>query len=176
MIPKGTDPHVREAGLQSLKQSLCRVVPWLEDRVDELQTWDQVKLLVVQSNRLRHWYRPGLLCIGDAAHAMSPIGGVGINLAIQDAVVAANILTKPLQANHVRERHLAAVQRRRVWPTRVIQTLQSLMQQRLTAPALRSSRALTFPAPVRVLLRLPGVRTLPARLIALGVWPVHVRN
>src|SRR5438045_1382234 len=101
-----------------------------------------------------------LLCIGDAAHAMSPIGGVGINLAIQDAVVAANILIKPLQTNQVRERHLAAVQRRRVWPTRVIQTLQSLMQQRLTAPALRSSQTPSLPAPARVLLRLPAVRTL----------------
>ncbi len=176
VIPKGTDPIVREAGLESLKQSLCRVVPWLADRVDELQTWEQVKLLVVQSNRLRRWYRPGLLCIGDAAHAMSPVGGVGINLAIQDAVVAANILTKPLRTNQVRERHLAAVQRRRAWPTRVIQMLQSLRQRLLTAPALRSSRTPVLPAPARALLRLPGVRTLPARLIALGVWPVHVRN
>jgi 2-polyprenyl-6-methoxyphenol hydroxylase-like FAD-dependent oxidoreductase len=176
VIPKGTDPIVREAGLETLKQSLCRVIPWLADRVDELQSWEQVKLLVVQSNRLRRWYRPGLLCIGDAAHAMSPIGGVGINLAIQDAVVAANILTRPLQTNWVRERHLAAVQRRRAWPTRVIQTLQSLMQQRLTAPALRSSQAPNLPAPARVLFRLPGVRTLPARLVAFGVWPVHVRN
>jgi 2-polyprenyl-6-methoxyphenol hydroxylase-like FAD-dependent oxidoreductase len=152
------------------------VVPWLADRLDELQTWDQVKLLVVQANRLRRWYRPGLLCIGDAAHAMSPIGGVGINLAIQDAVVAANILTKPLKANQLQEHHLAAVQCWREWPTRVIQMLQSVMQQRLTAPALRSSRAPTLPAPARALLRLPGVRTLPARLIAFGVWPVHVRN
>jgi len=176
VIPKGTEPVVREAGLEPLKQSICRVIPWLADRVDELQTWDQIKLLVVQSNRLRHWYRPGLLCIGDAAHAMSPIGGVGINLAIQDAVVAANVLTRPLQTRRVQTRHLAEVQRRRELPTRVIQTLQSLMQQRLTAPALRSSSVPNAPAPARVLLRLPGVRTLPARLIAFGVWPVHVRN
>lgn len=176
VIPKGTDPVIREAGLEPLKQSLCGVVPWLADRVDELQTWEQVKLLVVQSNRLRRWYRPGLLCIGDAAHAMSPIGGVGINLAIQDAVVAANILTRPLRTNAVRVRHLAAVQRRRAWPTWVIQTLQSLMQQSLTAPTLRSSRAPNLPIPVRVLFRLPGVRTLPSRLVALGVWPVHVRK
>lgn len=176
VIPKGTDASVRAAGLEPLQQSLCRVIPWLADRVNELQTWEQVKLLVVQSNRLRRWYRPGLLCIGDAAHAMSPIGGVGINLAIQDAVVAANILTRPLQTNRVQEHHLAAVQRSRTWPTRIIQTLQSLMQQRLTAPALRSSQAPNLPALARVLLRLPGVRTLPARLIAFGVWPVHVRN
>ncbi len=176
VIPKGTDQSVREAGLETLQQEICRVVPWLADRLDELQTWDQVKLLVVQANRLRRWYRPGLLCIGDAAHAMSPIGGVGINLAIQDAVVAANILTKPLKANQLQEHHLAAVQRQREWPTRIIQMLQSMMQQRLTAPALRSSRAPTLPAPARALLRLPGVRTLPARLVAFGVWPVHVRN
>ncbi|HTD19231.1 MAG TPA: FAD-dependent monooxygenase, partial [Ktedonobacteraceae bacterium] len=176
VIPKGTDQSVREAGLEALKQAICRAVPWLADRIDELQTWDQVKLLVVQANRLRRWYRPGLLCIGDAAHAMSPIGGVGINLAIQDAVVAANILTKPLKANQLQEHHLAAVQRWREWPTRIIQMLQSVMQQHLTAPALRSSRAPTLPAPARALLRLPGVRTLPARLIAFGVWPVHVRN
>jgi 2-polyprenyl-6-methoxyphenol hydroxylase-like FAD-dependent oxidoreductase len=152
------------------------VIPWLADRVDELQTWEPIKLLVVQSNRLPRWYRPGLLCIGDAAHAMSPIGGVGINLAIQDAVIAANILTKPLQSNRLGVHHLAAVQRRRVWPTRIIQALQSLAQEGLTAPALRSSRVPRFPALAKVLFRLPGVRTLPARLVAFGVWPVHVRN
>jgi 2-polyprenyl-6-methoxyphenol hydroxylase-like FAD-dependent oxidoreductase len=176
VIPKGTDPSVREAGLSRLKESLCRVIPWLADRVDELQSWEQIKLLVVQSNRLRRWYRPGLLCIGDAAHAMSPVGGVGINLAIQDAVAAANILSKPLLTNEVQERHLEAVQRRRALPTRVIQTLQSLMQRGLAGPTLRSSRPPDIPVLARMLLRLPGVRTLPARLVGFGVWPAHVRN
>ncbi len=111
VIPKGTYQRIHAAGLEQFKQSLRELVPQLADRVDELQTWDQVKLLVVQANRLRRWYRPGLLCIGDAANAMSPVGGVGINLAIQDAVIAANVLAEPLKAGRVRIHHLAQVQR-----------------------------------------------------------------
>ena len=175
VIAKGSEQQVRDAGLELFRQSIGQPLPWLADRVDELQTWEQVKLLVVQANRLSRWYRPGLLCIGDAAHAMSPVGGVGINLAIQDAVVAANVLTKPLQTGRLRVHDLAVVQRQREWPTRIIQRLQSVIQQRIGS-ALSSSEVSLVPAPFRVLLSLPGLRNLPARLIGIGVWPVHVRN
>ena len=176
VIPKGANEQVRAAGLAAFRQSLRTLAPELGDRVDELRDWAQVKLLTVQANRLRRWYRPGLLCIGDAAHAMSPVGGVGINLAIQDAVVAANVLAGPLKTGQVRVRDLAAVQWRREWPTRIIQGLQAVLQQRVTAPALRPDAPPGFPTPMRALLTLPVLRDLPARLIAFGVWPVHVRG
>lgn len=176
LIPKGTAQRIQDAGVEQLQRSLSELIPWLADRVHELETWEKVKLLVVQANRLRRWYQPGLLCIGDAAHAMSPVAGVGINLAIQDAVVAANVLTEPLRAAQVQVRHLAAVQRRREWPTRIIQLMQSILQQRVIAPALSSSRSPTLPFPVRALLALPGLHNLPARLVGLGVWPVHVKK
>ena len=174
VIPKGTDERVRAAGLDAFRRSIGELAPHVADRTGELEDWDQVKLLVVQANRLRRWYRPGLLCIGDAAHAMSPVGGVGINLAIQDAVVAANVLGGPLQAGRLRVGDLAAVQRRREWPTRVIQALQSTVQRRLTAAVLGGGGPPALPAPVRALAHLPPLRALPARLIAFGVWPVHV--
>lgn len=176
VIPKGADQEVREAGLEAFRKSIGEAVPELADRVDELQDWDQVKLLSVQANRLRRWYRPGLLCIGDAAHAMSPIGGVGINLAIQDAVAAANALTGPLKARHLELRDLATVQRRRGWPTRAIQTLQSLIQRRVAAPAIGSGSAPALPALVKRLLRFRVLRRIPARIIAFGIWPVHVER
>ena len=176
VIPKGANEQVRAAGLATFRQSLRRLAPDLGDRVDELRDWEQVKLLTVQANRLRRWYRPGLLCIGDAAHAMSPVGGVGINLAIQDAVVAANMLAGPLKAGQVQVRDLAAVQRRRTWPTRIIQAFQAALQQRVTAPALRPDATPQLPTATRVFLALPLLRDLPARLIAFGVWPVHVHG
>ena len=176
VIPKGADERVRAAGLDAFRRSIGQLAPHVADRTGELEDWDQVKLLVVQANRLRRWYRPGLLCIGDAAHAMSPVGGVGINLAIQDAVVAANVLAGPLQAGRLRVGDLAMVQRRREWPTRVIQALQSTVQRRLTAAVLGGGGPPALPAPVRALAHLPPLRALPARLIAFGVWPVHVRE
>jgi 2-polyprenyl-6-methoxyphenol hydroxylase-like FAD-dependent oxidoreductase len=176
VIPKGANEQVRAAGLAAFRQSLRTLAPELGDRVDELRDWAQVKLLTVQANRLRRWYRPGLLCIGDAAHAMSPVGGVGINLAIQDAVVAANVLAGPLKGGRVRVRDLAAVQRRREWPTRIIQALQAALQQRVTAPALRPDATPGLPTATRVFLALPLLRDLPARLIAFGVWPVHLHG
>jgi 2-polyprenyl-6-methoxyphenol hydroxylase-like FAD-dependent oxidoreductase len=176
VIPKGADERVRAAGLDAFRRSIGELAPHVADRTGELEGWDQVKLLVVQANRLRRWYRPGLLCIGDAAHAMSPVGGVGINLAIHDAVAAANILGGPLLAGRLRVGDLAAVQRRREWPTRVTQALQSAAQRRLTAPALGGGDLPAPPAPVLALARLPVLRDLLARLIAFGVWPVHVRE
>jgi 2-polyprenyl-6-methoxyphenol hydroxylase-like FAD-dependent oxidoreductase len=149
-------------------------VPYVADRTGELRDWEQVKLLLVQIDHLRRWHRPGLLCIGDAAHAMSPVGGVGINLAIQDAVAAANALAGPLLEGNVEPKHLGTVQRRREVPTRVIQVLQTTAHRRVFAPAVSSRGLPSPPTPVRALLGLQAVRDLPARIIAFGVWPVHV--
>ena len=143
-------------------------------QVGELRTWDDVKLLTVRVDRLTRWYRPGLLCIGDAAHAMSPIGGVGINLAIQDAVAAANILAVPLRQGSVTNEHLGRVQRRREWPTRVTQRIQVVAQNRIIASVLGTSRPLTPPFILRLLDRVALLRRIPARVIGLGVRPEHI--
>src|SRR5205085_4289319 len=140
VIPKGANEQVRAAGLAAFRQSLHELAPELGDRVDELRDWEQVKLLTVQANRLRRWYRPGLLCIGDAAHAMSPVGGVGINLAIQDAVVAANVLAGPLRRGVLQDADLAAVQRRRTPPTVIVQGFQRVAQRMVIEPALHGRR------------------------------------
>ena len=175
VLPKGADQGVRAAGLESFRRSVGEAVPEVADRTDEIQDWDQVKLLSVQVNRLRRWYRPGLLCLGDAAHAMSPVGGVGINLAIQDAVAAANALAEPLRAGRAELRHLRAVQLRRELPIRILQGLQSLAHRRIVAPAVGGGGIPSPPLPVRALLGLRIVRNLPARIIGFGIWPVHVR-
>lgn len=170
VIPKGGYQKLRAEGLATLKTSVVEVVPELANRIDHLHDWSQVAFLSVESSRVQCWYRPGLLLIGDAAHVMSPVGGVGINYAIQDAVVAANVLTKSLQNHHVELKDLAKVQQQRELPTRIIQAFQTLIQKRVFAPILSSNR--TFQPPFW--LRLPILRDLPARLIALGVFPVHV--
>jgi 2-polyprenyl-6-methoxyphenol hydroxylase-like FAD-dependent oxidoreductase len=176
-IPKGSFERVREGGLGAFRRSIGEAVPEFAGRAeDELRGWDDVKLLSVQADRLKRWHRPGLLCIGDAAHAMSPIGGVGINYAIQDAVVAANVLAEPLRAGRVKERHLRGVQLRRELPTRAIQAVQSVVQRRVLAASLRPGGAPRIPAPVRYLLRFRAVRSLPPRLIAFGLWRVRVRT
>ena len=172
VIPKGGYQQIRAAGLEALRQSIVEVVPELSDRVELLNDWSQVAFLSVESSRLPRWYRSGLLLIGDAAHVMSPVGGVGINYAIQDAVVAANVLSATLKAGNVRVSDLAKVQRRRELPTKIIQAFQSLVQQQILAPALNSQQSFKPP----LLLRLPILRDLPARLIAFGVWPVHLKK
>src|SRR5918998_842423 len=174
VIPKGADRSVREVGLESFRRSIGEAVPYVADRTGELRDWEQVKLLSVQLDHLRRWHRPGLMCIGDAAHAMSPVGGVGINLAIQDAVAAANALAKPLLEGSVGVRHLRSVQLRREIPTRAIQVFQTMAHRRGFAPAVRPGGLPPPPAPLRALLRLRAVRDLPARMMAFGVWPVHV--
>src|SRR6266487_59458 len=176
IIPKGSYQQLHAAGLGTLRRSVADRVPLLADRVDTLQEWKQVSLLSVESNRLPRWHRPGLLLIGDAAHVMSPVGGVGRNYAIQDAVVAANILGENLKAGRVRLSELAKVQRKREWPTRIVQGFQHIIQQMVLASVLKSDKALTIPPFVPFLLRLPLVRDIPVRLIALGLWPVHVAN
>lgn len=175
-IPKGGYQKIRAAGLDALRQEIARIEPAWADRLDTLQEWKQIPVLSVESNRLPRWYRPGLLFIGDAAHVMSPVGGVGINYAIQDAVVAANVLSEKLKAGKVSTRDLAEVQRRRVWPTRIMQGFQSFVQKQVLGRVLTSDKPLTIPFFLRFLLRLPVLRTLPARFIGFGIWPVHVKN
>jgi 2-polyprenyl-6-methoxyphenol hydroxylase-like FAD-dependent oxidoreductase len=173
VIPKGTVEQVRARGLERFRATLGALMPFAADRMDELRSWDDVKLLTVQVNRLERWWRPGLLCIGDAAHAMSPVGGVGINLAIQDAVAAANVL----HAGAFSDDELRAIQARREFPTRVTQRMQLLVQDRILSRVLdESAGPLPPPAAVRLLSRFAFLRRIPARLVGVGVRPEHVRS
>ena len=174
VIPKGANERIRTAGLPAFRDSLRPLLPVDATRADEITDWDQVKLLVVQVNRLAQWWKPGFLCIGDAAHAMSPVGGVGVNLAVQDAVAAANILAEPLRTGYLTDRHLAAVQARRDWPTRVTQRLQLIVQNTLIASALKETGVMKPPLAIRLIAALPVLNRLPGRLIGLGVRPEHV--
>jgi 2-polyprenyl-6-methoxyphenol hydroxylase-like FAD-dependent oxidoreductase len=175
VIPKGSLEELRAKGLDDFRATIARLVSFVGDRADEVTSWDDVKLLTVAVDRLRQWYRPGLLCIGDAAHAMSPIGGVGINLAIQDAVASANLLAEPLRRGPVTEADLAAVQKRREFPTRVTQRLQLFVQDRVVTRVLAGTGPLAPPLAVRLIARFPWLRRLPARIVGLGVRPEHVR-
>ena len=172
VIQKGGYQQIRAEGLEALRQDIVKIAPELSDRVESLQDWSQVAFLSVESTRVKQWYHPGLLLIGDAAHIMSPVGGVGINYAIQDAVVAANILSKPLKVGNIKPSDLAKFQRQREWPTRVIQAFQSLVQQNIFARVLNSSESVQPPS----FLRLPILRDIPVRLIGFGIWPVHVNR
>jgi 2-polyprenyl-6-methoxyphenol hydroxylase-like FAD-dependent oxidoreductase len=173
LIPKGSWPQLRAAGIQELRRIIVELVPWLSGRVGQLTDWTQVSLLSVTADRLPTWHRPGLLLIGDAAHVMSPMAGNGINYAIADAVAAANLLARPLATGTLTERDLASVQRRRQWPTRVTQKVVGLLQDRLLARALRSATG--PPKLVRWVLRTPLLRDLAPRLAAFGARPEHVR-
>jgi 2-polyprenyl-6-methoxyphenol hydroxylase-like FAD-dependent oxidoreductase len=173
VIAKGGFEEVRRRGLPAFREEIARLVPCLRDRVSELRDWDDVKLLSVTVDRLRVWHRPGLLCIGDAAHAMSPIGGVGINLAIQDAVAAANILYRPL-LSQVTENDLRAVQRRRQFPTKATQKMQLIAQKRLIGRVLAGREQLKAPLLLRLASRRPCIKRLVARIIGLGFRPEHV--
>jgi 2-polyprenyl-6-methoxyphenol hydroxylase-like FAD-dependent oxidoreductase len=175
VIPKGGYDDVRRRGLPELRQEVARVAPFLADRVGELAGWDDVKLLTVAVDRLRRWYRPGLLCIGDAAHAMSPIGGIGVNLAIQDAVATANILAGPLRQGPAAVDRLRAVQRRRELPTRLTQRVQVVAQTRIISRVLAGARMTSLPLPLRLLRDWPFLRRIPARLIGIGFRPEHVK-
>ncbi|MFY9880762.1 MAG: FAD-dependent oxidoreductase [Pseudolabrys sp.] len=174
VIPKGTAEEVRSAGLAKFRQVIADMSPFVRDRLGEIESWDQVKLLTVAVDRLRRWFRPGLLCIGDAAHAMSPIGGVGINLAVQDAVAAANILAQPLRHGTMTIETLESVQRRREFPTRFTQRLQLVLQNNIIGPALEGRRP---EAPFFMkMLQWPLLRRIPGRLLALGIRPEHIRT
>jgi 2-polyprenyl-6-methoxyphenol hydroxylase-like FAD-dependent oxidoreductase len=176
VIPKGAFSTVQQRGLEAFRTEIARLCPYLGDRVGELRDWRDIKLLTVTVDRLRQWYRPGLLCIGDAAHAMSPVGGVGINLAIQDAVASANILAAPLRAGSVSLDHLRQVQRRRELPTRLTQRLQVFIQDRVISRVLRSTAPLSPPWPVRLAQRWPALQRIPARIVGIGFRPEHVRT
>jgi len=174
VIPKGTADEIRQRGLEAFRQGIVNLEPFLQDRIGELRDWKEVSLLTVTVDRLARWFRPGLLCIGDAAHAMSPIGGVGINLAIQDAVAAANILGPKLRQDNVTECDLQAVQRRRNFPTRATQRFQILIQNNVIRRILGSDKALGVPWVLKLLRRWAILRRIPARVIGLGFRPEHV--
>jgi 2-polyprenyl-6-methoxyphenol hydroxylase-like FAD-dependent oxidoreductase len=177
VIPKGGFDAIRERGLVSFRQEISSVAPFLRERLGEIKDWNEVKLLSVAVDRLRQWSRTGLLCIGDSAHAMSPIGGVGINLAIQDAVAVANELAAPLAKGAVSDEHLRAVQRRREFPTRVTQGFQVFAHKRFIGPAMRHPHPITsLPLPLKLLRMFPILRRIPARLVGMGVRPEHVRT
>ena len=176
VIRKGAIEETKRAGLPAFRQSIARLAPIFADRVGELKDWDQIKLLTVAVNRLPRWHRPGLLCIGDAAHAMSPIGGVGVNLAVQDAVAAANLLWQPLKRGTLREDDLEAVQRRREFPTRVTQRLQVIVQNNVIDRALGAGESLPAPWLLRLFSRFPPLRAIPAWLVGRGVRPEHVHT
>ena len=177
VLPKGTFEQVRSRGIDAFRTDIVRLSPELAAVAQELQDWEQVKLLSVALDRLTRWHRPGLLAIGDAAHAMSPVGGVGINLAVQDAVAAANILAAALARGDDVDRHLARVQARRLLPTRIIQRLQKVAHDRIIGAVLRAEDAFeTAPMPLRLLDRYGTLRLLPAWLIGLGVRREHIRS
>ncbi len=176
IIPKGSYQKLRAAGLEALRRSIADMVPEFADRVAHLQDWNQIALLSVASDRLPRWYKSGLLLIGDAAHVMSPIGGVGINTAIQDAVVTANVLSGPLKRGRLRLRHLRAVQRQREWPTRIMQWLQAQAQRRIVVNALNPNTTRNVPQILRNLVRIPILRNVPAWIMGYGIWPVHVKH
>ncbi len=176
VIHKNGYDEIRSRGLEAFRAEILEIAPFVQNRVNELRSWDDIRLLTVQVDRLDKWHRPGLLCIGDAAHAMSPIGGVGINLAIQDAVAAANILVKSLQTGSAEDSQLQLVQQRREWPTKVIQRMQLLIQKRILSRALESKATARVPWIVRLLQRWPALRGIPARLVGVGVRPEHIHS
>ena len=177
VIPKGAADQVRSAGLDAFRETIVRLAPFARERILEITDWDQVKLLTVRINRLDRWCRPGLLFIGDAAHAMSPVGGVGINLAIQDAVAAANAVAQPLREGRLTIDDLAHVERRRTLPTRLTQRLQRTMQDIVIGPQLAGRNgAGHVPFGVRVLGAVPALRTVLAYVIGVGIRTEHVRT
>jgi 2-polyprenyl-6-methoxyphenol hydroxylase-like FAD-dependent oxidoreductase len=174
VIPKGGIAKVQRQGLPAFHDSVVAMSPFLRNRTGELKSWDDVKLLTVTIDRLRQWYRPGLLLIGDAAHAMSPVGGVGINLAVQDAVAAANTLVEPLKSGGVRDAHLKAIQMRRSIPMRAVQWLQVQIHNNVLMHALSSTKRPTVPIAIKLLQWFPVLQRVPARLIGIGIRPEHI--
>jgi len=176
IIPKGGYDEIRQRGIMKFRHEVEAVTPFLKGRAKELKSWDDVKLLTVEVDRLVQWYRPGLLCIGDAAHAMSPVGGIGINLAIQDAVAASNIIAIPLRDGHMTTEHLRSVQHRRELPTRITQMIQVFVQNRILRPLMEERGEVRAPWPLRMATRLPWLKRKMAEFIALGVRPEHVET
>lgn len=177
VIQKGEFDSIQQKGLPAFRENIESAAPFLRGRTDELKSWDDIKLLSVAVDRLRHWSRAGLLCIGDSAHAMSPVGGVGINLAIQDAVAAANILAQPLLRSAVSEQKLRAVQERREFPTRMTQRLQVFVHKNFIGSAMNQRGPFRrLPLPLKLLQHFPVLRRIPARMIGLGFRPEHIHS
>jgi 2-polyprenyl-6-methoxyphenol hydroxylase-like FAD-dependent oxidoreductase len=174
IIRKGSFDQIKRDGLHPFRETIRRIAPYLGDRADELQSWAQIKLLTVQINRLRKWHLPGLLCIGDAAHAMSPAGGVGINLAIQDAVAAANLLAEPLRRGRVTEAMLARIQLRREFPARVTQMFQVNAHKLFGRVFETGDRPLKAPWQLKAVAHLPGLQRVMGHVVGIGVRPEHV--
>jgi len=175
VIKKGSWAEIQQKGLPALRDELVRLAPFLSDRVNELASWEDLKLLTVAADRLKKWYRPGVLCIGDAAHAMSPIGGVGINLAVQDAVATGNILTAPFLRGAITVDDLSKIQRRREWPTKMTQKLQAFVQDRVIGRVLGGRERPSAPLVLRLMNQWPLLRRIPARVLGVGFRPEHVR-
>jgi len=176
VIPKGGIERVKAKGLDAFRDTVVDMSPFLADRIGELKSWDDIKLLSVTVDRLQKWWRPGLICIGDAAHAMSPIGGVGINIAVQDAVAAANRLAAPLKAGKVTNADLQAIQERRTLPVRFTQWLQLNIQKRVITRVLASQQRPKPPLFFKLFGIFPALRRIPARLLAVGIRPEHVQT
>jgi 2-polyprenyl-6-methoxyphenol hydroxylase-like FAD-dependent oxidoreductase len=176
VIAKGSADTLKAAGIETFRAKIAQLMPFLADRVHELASIDDLKLLTVGVERLEKWWKPGVLCIGDAAHTMSPIGGVGVNIAVQDAVAASNILANPLKEGRLQDSDLAAVQARRMWPVRATQAIQVFLQNRMIAPTLAGTRPLRPPLAARLLNAVPFLRRIPARVLGLGVQPEHVKT
>jgi 2-polyprenyl-6-methoxyphenol hydroxylase-like FAD-dependent oxidoreductase len=177
VIPKGQYDAVKARGLPALLDDIARMAPILKSGLAEVKSWNDVKLLTVAVNRLKRWTRPGLLCIGDAAHAMSPIGGVGVNLAVQDAVATANLLAAKLAGGCPSEDELDAVRQRREFPVRMTQRMQVVVQNNIVSAALKpGNRPLKAPLAMRLLTTIPWLQGITARFVGLGVRPEHVRS
>jgi 2-polyprenyl-6-methoxyphenol hydroxylase-like FAD-dependent oxidoreductase len=176
VIPKGGIDQMKAEGLEAFRKRVVFMSPFLADRIDELKSFDDIKLLSVTVDRLRQWWRPGVICIGDAAHAMSPIGGVGVNLAVQDAVAAANRLAAPLKAGTASDDDLRAIQERRTFPVRFTQAIQLTMQNRIVRRALAGTERPKPPLLFRLVAMIPMLQRIPGRLLAVGVRPEHVQT
>jgi 2-polyprenyl-6-methoxyphenol hydroxylase-like FAD-dependent oxidoreductase len=177
IIPKGALEKFKEEGLDSLKQKIMKVAPFLTNRIDELKSWDDIKLLTVKVDRLEDWNRGNsFLCIGDCAHAMSPVGGVGINLAVQDAVATANLLWKPLSDGTLTEQDVQKVEERRLYPTRMTQRLQVFIQKNIVKPALETKEQIKPPLPAKLFNLFPALRGVPATVMGIGFRPEHIHS
>lgn len=176
VIPKGSMDEMKRRGIEDFRAQLVKTEPAIADQAAEITGWDQIHLLTVAINRLQTWHRPGLLCIGDAAHAMSPVGGVGVNLAVQDAVAAANVLADPLYEKRDVTPLLSRVQDRREFPTRMTQRIQVVMQNNVISGALKGDDDFRPPLALRLMDRFPVLRRIPARILGLGIRPEHIRT
>lgn len=176
VIPKGTAEQIRGRGIENFRAEIVKLVPYFKERICELKTWDEVKLLTVKVDCLQEWWKPGLICIGDAAHAMSPIGGVGINLAVQDAVATANLLAAPLRSGQALTPFLQRIQHRREFPTHVTQRVQVFAQDRIISRVLAGNGPIAVPSILKWMQRWPSLQQIPARAIGLGARPEHVRT